>query len=255
MLLRVELTHLVDLKLLRRLLVFFLHRFVVGFGKLQHLLDRFLVGLVMSFEVSCLQSFRPSLLVKIHQHLLFQLAFPVADRDGIVMPVETVNQSLDRRLVEVADDRRRLSWLLPQHHHLRVDGTKGIDDNLSLDRLNRVHDHSDCSLIQRLEALLRVDINAGEPAAESRMRVIPTNNHLRSPSLLEHIKHLRLEDGIHSLHANSCSALRHCENIANANGIVVDKVSKHKTHDLHRHASPSVLEHLQERQARDVNLF
>jgi hypothetical protein len=63
--------------------------------------------------------------------------------------------------------------------HLRVDEAEGVDDHLALDGLDGVDDDSHCALVERLEALLRVNIHPGQPAAEPRVAVIPAHHHLR----------------------------------------------------------------------------
>ena len=40
------------------------------------------------------ETVNPRLLVEVHQHLLFQLIFPIVDRDGIVVSVQTMDQCL-----------------------------------------------------------------------------------------------------------------------------------------------------------------
>jgi hypothetical protein len=52
---------------------------------------------------------------------------------------------------------------------LRVDEAESVDDDLALDGLDRVDDYSDGARCELLERLLRVDINAREPAAETGM--------------------------------------------------------------------------------------
>ena len=75
------------------------------------------------------------------------------------MSVESVDESLDRWLVEVADVGCRLAWLLAGHERLWVDQAEGINNDLSLDRLNRINDDGDCSWVELLEGLLCVDID------------------------------------------------------------------------------------------------
>ena len=50
--------------------------------------------------------------------------------------------------------------------------------DLSLHALNGVNDDSDSPLGQRLEALLCVDVHSRQPAAKTRVRVIPAHHHL-----------------------------------------------------------------------------
>lgn len=59
-------------------------------------------------------------------------------------------------------------------------GSSGPNPHLSLDTLNGIDHHRDSALRQRLEALLRVDVHAWQPAAEARVTVVPSHHHLRS---------------------------------------------------------------------------
>lgn len=54
------------------------------------------------------------------------------------------------------------------------------------------------------------------------------------PSCLpQHLHHLGLENRVYGFDANACSALRHGEDVHDANGEVVDEVTEHETHDFH----------------------
>ena len=68
-----------------------------------------------------------------------------------------------------------MSWFLTQNHHVGVDQSEGVDDDLPLDALDGVHDHGHGAVGQGLEALLRVDIHAGEPTTEAGVGMIPTD--------------------------------------------------------------------------------
>ena len=48
---------------------------------------------------------------------------------------------------------------MAQHHHVGVDKPEGVDDNLALDRLDGVNDHSNCTVGQGLKGLLCVDVD------------------------------------------------------------------------------------------------
>ena len=87
---------------------------------------------------------------------------------------------LYRWFVEVAQVGRSLSRFLTQYHHVWVNEPKRIDDDLALDTLYGVDNHCDSALGQRLKALLCIDVHTGEPAAKTRMRVVPAYHHLRS---------------------------------------------------------------------------
>jgi hypothetical protein len=55
----------------------------------------------MFLVISESETVHPGLLVEVHQHPLFQLVLAVVDGDGVVVAVEAVDQSLDRRLLQV----------------------------------------------------------------------------------------------------------------------------------------------------------
>lgn len=51
---------------------------------------------------------------------------------------------------------------------------------LSFDALNRINHHSDGALWQGLKALLRIDVHTRQPAAKTRVTVVPSHHHLWS---------------------------------------------------------------------------
>ena len=55
------------------------------------------------------ESIKPRLLVEVHQHPLFQLVLAVVDGDGVVVPVQAVDQCLDGGLVQVTQHGGGLS--------------------------------------------------------------------------------------------------------------------------------------------------
>ena len=95
------------------------------------------------------------------------------------MPVEAVNKRLDGGFVQVAQVGRALAGLLAHHEGLRVDQTERINDDLALDRLNGIDDDGDGAGGQLFEALLGVDVDRGQPAAEPGMGMVPANDRLR----------------------------------------------------------------------------
>ncbi len=98
---------------------------------------------------------------------------------------------------------RRLARLLAEDHDVGVDEPEGVDDDLALDALDRVDDDGHGAVRQGLEALLRVHVDAGEPAAEPRVGVVPADDHLRPPRLAQHVQHLCLEHRVHGLDAHA----------------------------------------------------
>ena len=54
-----------------------------------------------------------------------------------------------------------------------------LSTHLAFDTLYWINNDSNSSLRQSLKALLCVDVNTWQPAAEARMGVIPANDHFR----------------------------------------------------------------------------
>mmetsp|Transcript_51009 Transcript_51009/g.119886 ORF Transcript_51009/g.119886 Transcript_51009/m.119886 type:complete len:328 (+) Transcript_51009:455-1438(+) len=246
-LLGVDLADVVHQELLRSHGHFLLHRLVVASAQLEQVLHQLLRLRRLLLVVVELEPGGPRLLVQVHEHLLLQLVLAVGNSDRVVVAVEPVDQRLNRGLVQVADVRGRLARLLPKHDKLRVDRSERVDHDLPLHRLDRVNHHGHCALVESLEALLRVDVHARQPAAKARVRVVPAYDHLRPPRLLEHVEHLGLEDGVDRFDAHPRARLRHGEDVDALDGVLVHKLAEHQTHHLHRHARAAVLEHLQQR--------
>ena len=66
-----------------------------------------------------------------------------------------------------------LAGLVAHHEGLRVYEAEGVDDDFALDGLDGVDDDGDGAGGELLEGLLGVDVDGGEPAAETGMRVVP----------------------------------------------------------------------------------
>lgn len=168
-LLRVDLAHVACAQLLLRQLGLFLHALKVTLCERHKLGQVCVIVLALVSEVRHLKSLCPDGLVQVHEHVLLERGLAVANAYRVVVSVEAVDQSLDRGLVEVSNVGCGLSRFLSEHECLRVDETEGVDDDLALDGLDGVDDHSDSARCELLERLLRVDINAREPAAETGM--------------------------------------------------------------------------------------
>ena len=124
---------------------------------------------------------------------------------------------LDWGLVQMTQVRCGLSGFMTQNHHVGVDQSEGINNNLwkhmkpvywpvlyfcyslwihnesmilcsaaathlylSLDALNGINHNSNSSLWQGLKALLCVDVHARQPTAKPRVTVVPSHHHLWS---------------------------------------------------------------------------
>jgi hypothetical protein len=91
------------------------------------------------------------MLVKVHQHVFFERRLSVVDRNGVVVSIQAMNKCLNRRLIQMSQVAGALTRLLTHHQELRVDEAEGINDDLSLHRLNGVHDDSNGSRVKLLE--------------------------------------------------------------------------------------------------------
>jgi hypothetical protein len=57
-----------------------------------------------------------------------------------------------------------------------VYSSESVDNDFTLDGLNGVNDDGDGASGELLEGLLGIDVDTREPTAESRMRVVPSDN-------------------------------------------------------------------------------
>jgi hypothetical protein len=64
-----------------------------------------------------------------------------------------------------------------------LDESEGIDDDLAFDGLDGIDNDSDSARRELFKGLLGVDIDGGEPAAETRVRVVPADDGFRSKRL------------------------------------------------------------------------
>ena len=62
-----------------------------------------------------------------------------------------------------------LTRLVAHHESLRIYQPECINDDLALYRLDGINNNSDGTRCELLEGLLSVDIDGGQPAAETRM--------------------------------------------------------------------------------------
>lgn len=168
-LLGVNLAHISCLQLILAQLGLFLHPLLIALGKADELLHLVHVVLAFLVEIVHLEGLGPHMLVQIHQHVLLQPRLPIVDRDAVVVAVETVDESLDRGFVQVAQVRGCLPWFLAHHDRLGLNETESINDNLALHRLDRVDDNGHGTRGELLKGLLGVDVDGRKPAAETRM--------------------------------------------------------------------------------------
>ena len=67
---------------------------VVCLSQIKHIANSLLVEFAVFFILCQGQAFGPRLLVQVPEHLLLQLILAIVDADGVIVPVQTVNQSL-----------------------------------------------------------------------------------------------------------------------------------------------------------------
>lgn len=89
--------------------------------------------------------------MQIHQHRLLELRLSVVHHDRVVVPVQAVDERLNRRLVDVPDVGCRLPWFLTKYDGVWVDEPECIDDDFSLDGLNWIDDDGDRPWVQLFE--------------------------------------------------------------------------------------------------------
>lgn len=122
-------------------------------------LDSLLIVITVKTPISEPQSLCPIPLVEITKHALFQLGLLVVDGDGVIMAVETMDQGVNGRFVEVSNIGRRLSGLSSCHCSGRLNQAEGINDDFALDGLDGIDDDCYCSRSELFECLLCVDID------------------------------------------------------------------------------------------------
>jgi hypothetical protein len=137
----------------------------------------------MSIKSLKCQPICPFLLVKVEQHFLLQFILPVINCYGVIMPIQTMDQGLKRKLqkrsksctlkrmwskscllrtylnwwlIQMPEIGCGLPWFLAQHHSLWVDKAECINDHLPLDALNWIYHYSYSPLIQSFKALQRI---------------------------------------------------------------------------------------------------
>src|SRR5215469_8544573 len=109
------------------------------------------------------------MLMQVHEHVLFQSGLAIVDCYAVIVSVQAMDKRLDGRFVEMTEVGGCLTWLVAHHEGLRIDQPEGVDNHLTLDRLYWVNDNGDSAGCELFEGLLGVDVDRGEPAAETWM--------------------------------------------------------------------------------------
>lgn len=112
-----------------------------------------------------------------------------------------------------------LSRLLSQHHRIWINKPKSINNDFTFHRLHWINDNCDRSIRQSFKTLLSIDIDSGQPAAETWMTMVPSDNHFWSASLFQHIQHFRLKNRVDRFDRNACSGLRHGKHVDDFYGL------------------------------------
>jgi len=171
------------------------------------------------------------------------------------MLVEAMRECVIARTSNVANVWGSLSWFSSHHDGLLVNATESINNNLTLDGLDRINDDSDCSWIQFLLTLLSLYISSWKPWAKSWMRVIPTYATLVSTNLFHFVHKLLLINRIHWFDRDCCSSLRHWEDIDHCNCIIIMDFAHHQAHNFEWNTSPAMFKHLQKGQTWNIDLL
>lgn len=75
-------------------------------------LDRLFITFLLILEVFQRKTLRPIPLVQVHQHRLLELRLAIVHRNGVIVPIEAMNESLDGRLVDMSNIGGRLPRFL-----------------------------------------------------------------------------------------------------------------------------------------------
>ena len=101
------------------------------------------------------------MLVQVHQHVLLQTSLAIGDADAIIMPIETVNESLYGWLVKMTKIRSCLARFVAHYEGLRVNEAECVNDNFAFYRLYRINDNGNGARSELFEGLLSVDVDGG----------------------------------------------------------------------------------------------
>ena len=255
MLLWIHLTDAFNDKLFGGLLCLILNPLVVLLAQLRKSFQSINILRVLISVLRQLQTISPASLVKIAEHLLLALILSVVDSNGVVSLIQATMLGNQTWSGQMTDVRGRLSWLKTSHGHFSWNRSEGIDHDLAFDRLDGVDDYGYGSLVELFLVHLCGDIGTGEPAAETWMGMVPSDDILIATDLLHHVHELLLIDWVNRLDGDCRSHLRHREDIDDSDGVVVDDLAHHEAHDFERHTSSAMLHHLQQRERRDVDLL
>ena len=247
MLLRVHFSDGSHQELLCRLLSFILDPLVVTFTQFCQSFQCLNIALMLISVLIKFQAISPALLVQIAKHFLFSLILAVIDGDWVVVFIETSQLGNHTWWSHKANIRSCLTWFHSRHHNLARNTTEGVDDHLTLNRLDGINNDSHRSWIQVFLLLLRLNIGARKPRTETWMWVIPTDYILLSTHLLHLIHEFLLKYRIDRLDWHSCSHLRHWKDIYDCNGVIIDDLSDHEAHDFEGDTGSAMLHHFKQR--------
>lgn len=75
--------------------------------------------------------------------------------------------------VQVTDVRGGLPRLVAKHQGLRINKSECVNDNFAFNGLDGIYNDGDGAWGELFKGLLGVDVDGGEPAAETGMGVVP----------------------------------------------------------------------------------
>jgi len=165
--------------------------------------------------------------IQIQKHSLLDFTLSIVDGNWIIMLVKATSKGNNTWLSQMTNVGGSLSRLLPSHHGLRINRSERIDHNFTFNWLNWINNDTDSFWIKLLLWFLSTNICSWKPATESRMRMVPSYTNLISSNLFHHIHEICLINWINRLNTNSCSSLRHGENINYSNCVVVMNFTNH----------------------------
>jgi len=136
-----------------------------------------------------------------------------------------------------------------------VDQPERINHNFPLHTLNWVYYHRHRPVVQPFKRSLGCHVHYAQPASKTRVRVIPSYHVLLDPHFFEFLEHDGLVLGVDCLYGDGCANLGHGEDVFDLNREGVCVGAQHETHYLEGDSVATMLEHLEQSERVDVDLF
>lgn len=184
--------------------------------------------------------------MQVKEHFLFEFVLSIVNCNTVVVSIQSVGLCNSTWLLNVTNVRGCLSRLGLRHHRLLINGSEGVDDHSTFNRLNWVDNNGYSSWVQHFLWLLSFDICSWEPGPKTWVRVVPTYTTLVTTNLLHHLHKLLLVYWINRLHGDSGTHLWHGKNIYYTDRVVVVNLTNHETHNFKGNTCGTMLHHLKE---------